>query len=83
MPFKNHSEVLPENFNVARLRLISLIRKLNSNPSLLREYDQIMKDYLKSNILEEVNENEVVTSAHSLPHYAVIKSDRETTKTRI
>ena len=30
-----------------------------------------------------MNENEVVTSAHHLPHYAVIKSDRETTKTRI
>ena len=83
MPFKNHSEVLPENFNVSRSRLISLIRKLNSHPSLLREYDQIMKDYLKSNIVEEVNENEVVTSAHPLPHHAVIKSDRETTKTRI
>ena len=50
---------------------------------MLHEYDQIIKDYLKNNIIEEVNENEVVTSAHSLPHHAVIKSDRETTKTRI
>ena len=83
LPFKNHSEVLPDNFNVARSRLISLKRKLNSNPTLLHEYNQIIKNYLKNNIIEEVNENEVVTSAHYLPHHAVIKSDRETTKTHI
>ena len=41
------------NFNVARSRLISLKRKLNSNPTLLHEYDQIMKDYLKNNIIQE------------------------------
>ena len=83
LPFKNHSEVLPDNFNVARSRLFSLKRKLNSNPTFLHEYDQIMKDNLKNNIIEEVNEKEVVTSPHYLPHHAVIKSDRETTKTRV
>ena len=30
-----------------------------------------------------MNENEVVTSAYYLPHHAVTKSDRETTKTGI
>ena len=42
-----------------------------------------MKDYVKNNIIEEVNENEVVRSAHYLPHHGMIKSDRETTKTRV
>ena len=83
LPFKNHSEVLRDNFNVTRSRLISLKRKLNSNLTWLHEYDQIIKDYLKSNIIEEVNENEVVTSAHYLHHHAVIKSVIETTKTCI
>ena len=83
LPFTNHSEILPDNFNVARSRLTSLKRKLNSNPTLLHEYDQIMKDYLKDNIIEEVNGNKVVTSAYYLPHHAEIKPGRETTKTRI
>ena len=56
---------------------------MNSNPTLSHEYDQIIKDYLKNNIIEEVNEYQVVTSADFLLHHAVIKSDRETTKTRI
>ena len=56
LPLKNHYLIiLPDNFNVARSRLISLKRKLNSNPTLLHEYDQIMKDYLKNNTIEEVN----------------------------
>ena len=54
LPLKNHYLIiLPDNFNVARSRLISLKRKLNSNPTLLHEYDQIMKDYLKNNIIQE------------------------------
>ena len=67
---------------MARSCFISLKRNLNSNPTLLHGYDQIIKDYLKNNITEEVNEYEVVISAHYLPH-AVIKLDRKTTKTRI
>ena len=39
LSFNNHSEVLHDNFNVARSRLISLKRKFNSNPKLLHEYD--------------------------------------------
>ena len=50
---------------------------------MLHEYDQIIKHYLKNNIIEEVNENAVATWTHYLPHHAVIKSNRETTKTRI
>ena len=56
---------------------------MNSNPTLSHENDQIIKDYLKNNIIEEVNEYQVVTSADFLLHHAVIKSGRETTKTRI
>ena len=63
------------NLILARSRLTFSKRKLTSNPTLLHEYHQIMKDYVKNNIIEEVNEDEVVRSAHYLPHHAVIKSE--------
>ena len=50
---------------------------------MLHEYDQIIKHYPKNNIIEEVNENAVAIWTHYLPHHAVIKLNRETTKTRI
>ena len=59
-------------------------RKLNSDQTLLHEFDKIFKDYLNEGIIEEVkvNENDI-TSAHYLTHHAVIKTNRETSKTRI
>lgn len=66
-------------------RLKSLQRKLLKEPELLREYHQIIEEQLSKGIVERVaaekdNEKENV---HYLPHHAVIRRDRETTKLRI
>ena len=79
-PFIFTHGFIPLLFNVIN-RIKIIIRVWHG--LLLHEYDSIIKDYLKSNTIEEVNGNEVVTSAHYLPHHAVIRSNRETTKPRI
>ena len=66
---------------MTRSCFISLTRKLNSNLTFLYKYDQIIKDYLQNNIIEEANKNKLMTSVHYLLHHAVIKTNRETTKT--
>ena len=71
--------------------------KLQKKPELLKEYDQIIKELLASGVIEAVPEEEVVkievanaTSTnpqnediHYIPHHAVIRQNRETTKLRV
>ena len=63
-----------------KTRLVQLLNKLN--PALLANYDEIIKTYEKENIekIETVGKPGLM---HYLPHHAVIKNERDTTKTRI
>ena len=63
-----------------KTRLVQLLNKLN--PELLANYDEIIKTYEKENIekIETVGKPGLM---HYLPHHAVIKNERDTTKTRI
>ena len=47
---------------------------------MAKSYKVIKIILRKSNIIEEVNENESVKWAHYLPQHAMIKSDRESSK---
>ena len=83
LPYKNDIyESLPSDYEMCKGRLISLFCKLRKNPELLRQYDSIFREQLNENIIERVSleDNE---DAHYLPHFGVIREDRETTKLRI
>jgi len=58
--------------------------KLSKTPKVLREYDDIIQEQLTSGIIEKVPHPEVETrtkeDVHYLPHHAVIRQNRETTK---
>lgn len=75
---------LASNYLVARKRLGQLLRQLMKTPDVLQQYDQVIREYLEQGIIEHVKvkmqENEPV---YYLPHKAVIKEDRKTTKLRI
>ena len=58
-----------------------MISKLRKNLEQLREYDNIINDYLKDGILEEVSPINKTDAVHYLPHRVVVKEERETTKT--
>ena len=42
-PFREHHEILPDNFQNSKARLVQLLNKLN--PDLLANYDEIIKIY--------------------------------------
>ena len=83
LPFIENSENLPDNYILEKKRTENLVSKLRKNPAHLREYDNIINDYLKDGILEEVSPINKTDAVHYLPHRAVVKEERETTKTRL
>ena len=85
LPFKDCSEILPDNSNLAKHRPNYLKNRLSNNNDLFNEYDKIIKDYIKEDIVEIVPPSEEIVllgSAHYLPHRAVVNENRETTKVR-
>ena len=84
IPWRRDPECLPDNYSMAVRRLISMERKLSRDEKAANEYNQIIEGYVNKGyvrILERAPENE--KKKWYLPHFAVIKPDKETTKTRI
>ena len=70
---------------MAEKHLTSLREQLTKDSNLFFEYDRIINDSLGMGIIEKVplNENIEPGTIHYLPHTAVIRSERETTKVRV
>lgn len=76
--------MLPDNYNLCQTRLSGLLRRLKQNPSLLREYDAVIRDQLAKGIVEVVNSDlSPKTDIHYIPHHAVVREGKLTTKLRI
>ena len=54
LPLKEFHDVLPDNYQLAKNRFISLKSQLEKNEPLLNEYEVILKEYLKNDIIEKV-----------------------------
>ena len=53
-------------------------------PSILQEYDNIIREQLKKGIVEAVTDSSATGGqVHYLPHHTVVRSDKTTTKLRI
>ncbi|XP_072946166.1 uncharacterized protein [Epargyreus clarus] len=69
---------------IAIKRLEILERKLAREPKLREEYNKVFQEYLSLNHMRQVYEDEIEsTKAVYLPHHAVVREDKETTKVRI
>ena len=65
--------------------LNNLLKRLNQDSEVLKEYDSVIKEQLRKDIVEVVErpgEGEV-GKTHYLPHHAVIRRDKTTTKLRV
>ena len=74
------------NEHNAMNRLKSLVKKLQKEPELMKQYDEIFKDQEREGIIERVQEanmSKAEGKLHMLPHQAVIRKEAETTKVRV
>ena len=56
---------------------------MQKKPDILREYDDIIKSQLNQGVIESCSQVDQTSTIHYLPHRAVIRDDRSSTKLRI
>ncbi|KAK5969642.1 hypothetical protein GCK32_002171 [Trichostrongylus colubriformis] len=82
LPFKINPFQLPDNYDLAYSRLCSQLRTLQQNPLYLEKYNAVIVDQLERRIIGEVPQEQLRLPSHYLPHYEVIKPDRNSFKVR-
>ena len=87
LPWKDYHEPLPDNYQVAKKRLSSLMYRLKSDPETAEEYDKIIKEQIRTGVTEVVDGTAEDTvgegQIHYLPHHPVVREDKDTTKVRV
>ena len=83
LPWKSSCQLLPDNREMSLCRLHGLLSRLRQDKDVFTEYDSIIKSQLKQGIVEAARPSEDMGHVHYLPHHAVIRHDKETTKLRI
>ena len=85
LPWKEFHDPLPDNYILNLRRLEGLTKRLRQTPEILREYNAIIRDQINRGVVEVVPDSEVAQEGqvHYLPHHAVIRNDKMTTKLRV
>ena len=83
LPFKEDHPLIEDNYMLSLNRLKEQRIKLDKDKHLLEQYDDVMKKQLQLGIIEEATTNPVLGEVTYLPHRAVIRKDRITTKLRV
>lgn len=79
LPWIEGATNIPNNRVIAEKRLLSITAKLNMDDNFAR-YDQVFKDWMHEDLIEEVQEDTV--PCHYLPHRPIIKLESKTTPIR-
>ena len=85
LPWKSPCVMLPDNFDLSQKRLFNLLKRLRQTPHILTQYDEIIQEQIRRGIVEVVDPSDIGSMGitHFLPHHAVIKEDKQTSKLRI
>jgi hypothetical protein len=84
IPWRQDAPQLPSNREAAERRLVSTERRLIKEPELGAAYNAVLDGYLKKGYIRKVDEaDESAKEEWLLPHFAVVRPDKATTKVRV
>ena len=83
IPWKEERVSLLNNYSMALCRLQNLEKRLERIPDVAQAYKENIEKYLEKGYIRQVNSLENVKATWYLPHFAVVRADRPTTRTRI
>lgn len=83
LPWRLENMRLSSNRKVAENRFQYLMRKFRANGNLYGRYSEVINDYLEKKIIEPVKIELTENPLYYLPHHAIIKEERATTKVRV
>ncbi len=84
VPWKKQRPSLPNNAELAKRRLKSTERKLAKDPEVAAAYQRVINEYLEKKYIRRVPPDEPKPECEwLLPHFPVVRPEKETTKVRI
>ena len=83
IPWKRNKPILPDNFEMALSRLANTEKRLKRSPDIAHAYSQCIDQYIEKGYVRKIQEQDKQTSKWYLPHFPVLRPDKDTTKTRI
>ncbi|KAJ0169346.1 hypothetical protein K1T71_015230 [Dendrolimus kikuchii] len=85
LPFNNEKPKCTDGNtrDIAMKRLKQLEKRFEKDIKLKEEYTRVLEEYITLNHLERVSDNEKYHPAVYLPHHAVVREDKETSKVRV
>ena len=81
--WKDNCEDLSSNKSGSLARLNNLLKRLRSNPTLFKQYNDIFRQQLEDGIIEKVSDKKSNGREYYIPHKPVVRSNAESTKVRI
>lgn len=83
LPFKNEPSELGDSYSIAKRRLLTLEKKLDACPDLRVNYNDTIRDYIEKGYLTEVDDFKQSHECYYMPHRAVYRPEKSSSKTRI
>ena len=83
LPFKENHALIHDHLEPSKKRLLNIYKRFKDDKEFLKQYDNVFKEQLEAEIIEEITEEGEVGQTHYLPHHPAIRNDKATTKLRV